>query len=126
VISALLRINRWESTGREGDPVYQRLRLDAACALPFEAEADEVASTTEAEGSTHMSREALRSVIRSYRTVAPKNGNSDGTSYGWNRKATMVVRTVVYCAIGAFLVLACTQASMSERKHSAPHSAIIR
>jgi hypothetical protein len=104
----------------------QRLRLEAAGALPFEAEADEVGSTTEVEGSTHMSREALRSVVRSYRTVAPKNGNSDGAGDRWKRKATMVVRIVVFCSIGAFLVLAFTQASMSERKHSAPHSAIIR
>jgi hypothetical protein len=73
-----------------------------------------------------MSREALRSVIRSYRTVAPETGNSDEAGDGWSRKATIVVRTVVFCSIGAFLVLAFSQASMSERKHSAPHSAIIR
>jgi hypothetical protein len=72
-----------------------------------------------------MSREALRSVMRSYRTVAPKTGDSDEAGDGRNRKAT-IVRAVVFCSIGAFLVLAFTQASMSERKHSAPHSAIIR
>jgi hypothetical protein len=73
-----------------------------------------------------MSREALRSVIRSYRAVAPKNGHSVRTGDGWNRKATMLVCTVVLCSVGAFLVLAFTQASMSERRHSAPHFAILR
>ena len=73
-----------------------------------------------------MSGEALRSVIRSYRTIAPKTGNSDEGRDGWKRRAIVVVRTVVFCSIGAFLALVFTQASMGERKHSAPHSAIIR
>lgn len=67
-----------------------------------------------------MSGEALRSVIRSYRTVGPKSGVAS------TRKTTIVVRTVIFCSIGAFPVHAFAQASMSERKHSAPYSQIIR
>jgi hypothetical protein len=73
-----------------------------------------------------MRNETIRSVRRSYRTVAQKHGGADGAGVRWKRLALIIASTAAVCAIGTFLVLVLTQGSMSERgsRRSAPHSEI--